>query len=214
MTAAAEQTLTPAEVEARIAQAVDAAVAAATAPLQARLAEHEGAAAEAERQAAIDAAVTEAVTPLKEQVDDLTAKLDDATVQLNAEKERADGLEQLIADEVAKAEAAAQLAACRTERIAQAKEVAGFTDEQLAEAVADGVTRADRFAAMTEEAWLARVDGWKEARPPSNKPPASSALVASAAEGISTTSPDQSAARKLAAHRLGRVAPLGSLVGR
>lgn len=99
----------------------------------------------------IATAVSEATTPLTDQVTDLQTKLDAAVLDAQNEKARADGLES---EKVAAAEAAT-LAARKDERLAKVKEVANFPQAYLD-------TNAERFAAMSDEDFEARLEEYRQ----------------------------------------------------
>ena len=99
----------------------------------------------------INAAVATATEPLTAQVTELQSKLDAAVIEAQNEKARADGLE---AEKVAAAEAAT-LAARKDERLGKVKEVANFPQEYLD-------ANAERFAAMSDEDFEARLDEYRQ----------------------------------------------------
>jgi DNA polymerase III delta prime subunit len=104
-----------------------------------------------EIEARIATAVGEATEPLSAQVTELQTKLDASVIEAQNEKARADGLE---AEKVAAAEAAT-LAARKDERVAKVAEVANFPKEYLD-------ANAERFAAMSDEDFEARLDEYRQ----------------------------------------------------
>lgn len=116
-------------------------------------------AAEAE---AIDARIAEAKADLEAQVADLQTQLDAAVLEKEAARSELDNVLSFLAAEQAAAEEAAALEARREERIAKVKEVASFPDDYLA-------TNAERFAAMSDEAFEAALEDWKAIAPKADK---------------------------------------------
>lgn len=102
-------------------------------------------------EARITKAVTEATEPLSTQVSELQAKLDASVLETAAEKAKADALE---AEKVAAAEAAT-VAARKDERLTKVKEVANFPEAYLD-------SNADRFAAMSDEEFEARLEEYRQ----------------------------------------------------
>lgn len=147
--------------------AIDAAVAEATAPLQSRIAELEA----AKKQEAENSAQAE----LEAKITELESKLDAAVLEATQAKEEKDALQQAWDDEKAAAAEAEQVAARRDERLSQVKELACFPDEYIEE-------NGDRFAAMSDEDWNARLEEWKTVVKPketaSSGVPAKTALTA------------------------------------
>lgn len=129
---------------------VDAAVAAATADLQKRLDELGAQVQDSE----IGRAVAEAKAALQAQVDELQAKLDDAEVAKTAAEASLVQTNEFWASAVQAAEEEATRASRRDQRVAAAKELGFLSDEFIAE-------RADRFAAMSDEEFTARIDEWR-----------------------------------------------------
>lgn len=126
--------------------AVDAAVNEATAPLKSRIAELET----QQQRGEVDAATAE----LKDKIAELESKLDAAVLEASQAKEEKENLQKAWDDEKAAEAAAKELAARREERLEKVREVASFPDEYLE-------ANADRFAAMDEEEFLARIEEWK-----------------------------------------------------
>lgn len=129
---------------------VSKAVADATAPLQARLAELEA----GQQTAEIEARITEARAELEAQVADLTTKLDEAEIRATAAEQARADLEQFWAEAIADAEKTSAAAARRDDRLAKVTEFGGFTAEYVE-------ANADRFAAMSDEEFDARLEEWK-----------------------------------------------------
>lgn len=165
--------------------AVDAAVGELRSELDAFKASQEAAAVETR----IATAVTEAKTPLEAQVAELQASLDAKVLEVQAEKARAEALE---AEKVAAVEAAA-LEARREDRLTAVREVASFPEEYL-------VANADRFAAMNDDDFAARVEEWKQiaVKTENEGLPAKTALTATSE---STTKTNGSAVKELFALR-------------
>lgn len=103
---------------------------------------------------AIDARILEAKADLEAQVTDLQSKLDAAVLETETARTELADLNAFLESEAAASAEAAALEARRGERIAQVKEVASFPDEYLDE-------NADRFAAMSDEAFTAALEDWK-----------------------------------------------------
>lgn len=135
---------------------LDAAVAEATGPLQAQLAELE----KAQTAEQIAAQIAEAVTPLNDKIAELEAASDTLTAELNTVKAERDELVQANTDREAAAAAEAEKAARRDERVSKVLEVASFTEEQVAE-------RADRWADMDDTSFDTLIEDLKaQATPP------------------------------------------------
>lgn len=129
---------------------LDAAVAAATTPLQTRLAELEAAAQETE----VGKAVTEATAPLQQQITDLQAELDEAVLaRTTAETAKAD-TDKWWTDAINEKTEADRIEACRADRLEKVREVAAFPEEYLEK-------NADRFAAMSDEDFEARLEEYR-----------------------------------------------------
>jgi uncharacterized coiled-coil protein SlyX len=162
---------------------MDAAVAAATGPLQQRLAELEAQAQESE----VGKAVAQAVGERETQIADLQTQLDTATAARTAAETKLAETEKYWVDTIAAHEEAVTMAARKEQRVGQATEL-GVFDAKYIEA------NADRFAAMSDEDFAARIDEWKliaaSAKPGEGKtPPATTAMVASRTEtGTDTAS--------------------------
>lgn len=130
---------------------VDRAVAEATGSLSARLAEFEG----KESQAVVEAAVTAAVEEANGRIAELEGQLDAAVIKANESAEAHDSLVAYLSEQAAEAERQALIAARRTERVGQVREVANFTDAQLEE-------RADRWAAMEDDEFAAALADYRD----------------------------------------------------
>lgn len=131
--------------------AVDKAVADATADLQTKLKSFEESATEAEIEAKLDAAKTE----LQTKVDELQTQLDAAVLEAKGEKDKREAIEAWLTEEGEKAEHAKEIASRRDDRLAKVKEVANFPEEYLEK-------NADRFAAMSDEDFEARLEEYRE----------------------------------------------------
>lgn len=170
-------------------------------------------------QAQIDAAVAAATAPLNDQIGELTAQLaqrasDDAAAQLQAELDEArrdldakvaeltavqSTYDQLVADlEAIEADRveAERVEAVKAERVAAVADMGLFDDEHRANS-------ADRWAAMSDEAWAGQVDEYKllaekhASIPVPSTPvtePSTSALTAAAAEPVTSTDADDTIA--------------------
>lgn len=147
-------TLTKEEHEAALADAVAKAIAEATAPLSAKIAEFEAAQADSE----VGKAVAEATAPLTEQITSLQTQLDEAVLARTAAEEANATQEKFWADAIAEQEAADTAAARKDERLAKVRETANFPEEYLTE-------NADRFAAMSDEDFEARLGEWSTIAP-------------------------------------------------
>jgi hypothetical protein len=130
--------------------AVDAAVLSATAELVAKVRDFE-AAAEA---SASEQQLEELTAAHEAEKTELQAKLDEAVLQAQTEKERADGIVSWLEDEGVKAEEAALIAARKDERLTAVREAANFPDEYIE-------SNADRWAAMSDEDFEARLGEYK-----------------------------------------------------
>jgi hypothetical protein len=154
---------------------LDAAITAANSSLQTRLAELEAQVRESNVTSAVAAAVAEKDT----EISGLQSQLDAAEAARTAAENRLTETEQFWAAAIREREEADLFAARRDERVAQAKEAGGFTDEYLA---ANG----DRYAAMNDEDFKARLDEWRVIAAKSggsqSSIPSQTALVASRAE--------------------------------
>lgn len=129
---------------------LDAAIAAATSDLQKRL-EELGAQV---RDTEVGQAVAEAVAAKETEVSELQTKLDAAEAARTAAENKLAETEQYWTDAIAAAEEAAQVAARREERVAEAKKAGVLADAYVDE-------NADRFAAMSDEDFKARLDEWR-----------------------------------------------------
>lgn len=145
-------------------------------------------AAEAE---AIDARIADAKAELEAQVAELQSKLDTAVLEAEAARSELDSVVSFLAAEQSAAEEAAAAEARKEERIAKVKEVASFPDEYLE-------ANADRFAAMSEEAFEVALEDWKAIAPKSEKTE-EELLPATAmtAARTSTTNSDKSLLREV-----------------
>lgn len=154
---------------------IDAATAAAVATLQTRLSELETQVQETE----VGRAVAEVTAAKNTEISTLQEQLDAATAARTAAESKFGESEQFWTDAIAAHQAAVEVAARKTERIAEAT-AAGVFDEKY---ISDN---ADRFAAMSAEDFQARLDEWQliaaqTGAPKSTPVPARTALVASSA---------------------------------
>lgn len=129
---------------------VDAAVAAATADLQKRLSDLEGQVQETE----VGKAVADAIAPKDASIGELQSKLDAAEAARTAAEAKLTETEQFWSDAIAEQQQAVAFAARRDARVAAAKEASVFSDEYIAE-------HADRFAAMEDADFTARLEEWR-----------------------------------------------------
>jgi hypothetical protein len=146
--------------------AVDAAVADATSPLKDRIAELETTAQQGEWE--------QAKADLEARVTELEAKLDAAVLEATQAKEERDQLQADWDAEKASVEEAKTVAARRDERLQKVREVASFPDAYLEQ-------NADRFAAMSDDDFNARLEEWTAISKPaaSGGIPKTTALTAS-----------------------------------
>lgn len=132
---------------------IDTATAAATVSLQQRLAELEAQVQETEVGQAVSKAVAEAVTAETARTAELQTQLDAAEAARTAAENRLAETEQFWTQAIADHDATAALAARREQRVARASEAGVFTDEYI-------TANADRFAAMPDEDFDARLAEW------------------------------------------------------
>ena len=148
------------------AEELQAAIDAATAELQSQLAAIESAAQESEIEARVAAATAEAAA----EVEALRAQLDVAVLERQAAIDELSTFKAELEALEAAEEEAKTVAARREERLAQVKEVASFTDEYLE-------ANADRFAAMSDEDFEARLAEYAAISKPSGGIPKTTALT-------------------------------------
>jgi hypothetical protein len=129
---------------------VEAAVAAATTDLQKRL-EELGAQV---RDTEVGRAVADALATKDTEVSELQAQLDAAEAARTAAENKLTEVEQFWADAITAHEEEATFAARREQRVTEATEAGVFSDDYIGE-------NADRFAAMSDEDFKARLDEWK-----------------------------------------------------
>ena len=168
-------------------QDLDAAVTAATGPLQQKLTELEAQAQETEVGKAVAAAVAERET----QIAGLQTQLDSATAARTAAESKLSETEQFWTDAITAHEEAAATAARRDQRVGQAAELGVFNEEYISQ-------NADRFAAMSDDDFAARLEEWR--------------LIAAEAKPAGATVPDRTA---MTASRTAPAVPAtGSTLGR
>jgi uncharacterized coiled-coil protein SlyX len=159
---------------------LDAAVAAATGPLQQRLAELEAQAQESE----VGKAVAQAVGDKDNQIADLQTQLDTATATATATETKLAETEQYWVEAIAAHEEAVATAARKEQRIGQATELGVFNADYIA-------ANADRFAAMSDDDFAARIDEWKliaaSNQLGNGAAPATTAMVASRTDTAAST---------------------------
>lgn len=155
---------------------VNAAVAVATDSLQKRLSELESQAQETE----VGRAIAEATATKDTEISTLQQQLDTATAERTAFESKLAETEKYWTDAITAQQAASELAERKEKRMAEAKAAGVFDDDYLAK-------NADRFAALSDEDFTARLDEWRliAAKSGSGAPPAQpvqTALVASAVD--------------------------------
>lgn len=131
--------------------AVEAAVEAATKPLQDQIATLTA----SEEEVAIQARIDEATNPLKEQVTELQAKLDVAVLEATQAKETLTSTVAYLEDVKGQEEALIALADAKEERLAKIAEVASFSEEFIA-------TNGDRWALMAQEDFDTLIESFKQ----------------------------------------------------
>jgi hypothetical protein len=154
---------------------IDAAIAVATGSLQKRLSELESQAQETE----VGRAVAEAIAAKDTEISTLQQQLDTATAERTAVESKLAETETFWTDAVTAQQAAVELAERREKRMAEAKAAGVFDEDYLTK-------NADRFAAMSDDDFAARLDEWrliaaKSGSGASSSQPVQTALVASAA---------------------------------
>lgn len=167
------------QVDAKVAEAVEA----ATATLKTQLAELESKQQETE----VGKAVSEATAPLNEQIADLQSKLDaEVMARTTAEEAKAE-VETFWSTAIAEKTAADESAARKDERLAKLKEVA----PEGAHAYLD--ENADRFAAMSDEDFDARIEEYRtitaKAEGSSEIPSTTALTAAREGAGVAGTQP-------------------------
>jgi hypothetical protein len=167
--AMSDRTFTEVELQA----AVELAVAEATAPLQARVTELES----SQHQSTLERAVAEAKAEAEAAISELQAKLDAAVLEAAQAKEAKEAAEAAWAAEKQAEEDAKELAARKEQRLSQVREVACFPENYLAD-------NADRFAALAEDEFNARLEEWKAIAVREGGVPASTSLKASREEPV------------------------------
>jgi hypothetical protein len=105
-------------------------------------------------QSAFEGKVAEATAALTEQVKELESKLDGAVLEAQSHKEQYEALVAYLEAAKAEAEAQAEIAARRDERLEKVREVASFPEEYLVE-------RADAWAQLSDEDFEAAIADWK-----------------------------------------------------
>lgn len=129
---------------------LDAAIADATAPLQAELTELRA----TKEAVEVEARIEELNTKHAAEIAELQAKVDSAVLEAEAAKTQYAELTEMLEAAEREAEVAALFAAVREERVAQVKEVASFPEDHIE-------ARADGWAAMEQESFDALVSDWK-----------------------------------------------------
>ncbi len=183
---------------------LDEAIASATAPLAARVAELEGMSKVAE----IDAAINDARKPLEEELTTTKASLDAKVVEAQTERDRAEGILAWLEGEATSATEAAARAEKQAARVAEAKEAFAFEDEYVA-------ANSERWADISDEEWAATLESWRTiaAKVPATagadtgSPPAATGLAAGAGRETASARPGMSAIREVMALRSEGVDP-------
>lgn len=129
---------------------LDAAIAAAVKPLEETLQEVKA----GQEQSEVEQRHAKEKAELEASIADLQTQLDTATLKASEAEKKHDELVAFLEAEQAKAEAAAEIARRREERLAAVKQVASFPDEYVE-------ANADRWAAMADEDFVAMTDGFK-----------------------------------------------------
>lgn len=169
--------------EEQVKAAVDEAVAAARTELEARIEELEA----VKEKSEIDVAVAAATEELTTKVADLESKLDEKTIEANTAAERVEAIETYLTEVAEAAEKAAEVAARKEERVTAVRDVANFSDEEIAD-------RADRWAEMAAEDFERQLEDYKAIAskiPNSGREPKRSPLSAAADD----TKPDPKVSR-------------------
>jgi len=109
-----------------------------------------------------------ATDPLEAQIAELKGQLDDAVADAASSKTAYDELVALLEAEQQRADEESAVAARRDERVAKVREAANFPDEYIE-------ANAERWAEMSDEAFEAALDGWREIAA-ANKPGTGSGL--------------------------------------
>lgn len=170
-----QMTTTPEEQLQAIADAVEAAVAEATAPLNEKIATYEAAAQETEA----GKAVAEAVAPLEEKIGELQGQLDEAANAKGAAETELANVLAYLETEKEEADRQAEIASRRDDRIAKLQEHTNFDEAYLME-------HADRFAAMSDEDFEARLAEFAAAGVKKSEAPVTTAMAAGARETASS----------------------------
>ncbi len=129
---------------------LNAKVEAATSGLVAKLAELEG----SQKQSEVDKALNEAKAQADAKINELQASLDAAVVEATKAKEDKAAVEQFWAEAIAEDTKNKEIASRKEERLVKIAEVASLPEKYLED-------NADRFAAMSEEDFVARLEEWK-----------------------------------------------------
>lgn len=111
--------------------------------------------AKANEDSEVDSKIAAAAAEIESKVTDLQTQLDAKVLEAEAAKTANENFVAWLEGERTAAAEAAELASRKDARTAQVKEVASFPDEYL-------VANADRFAAMSDEAFEAALEDWKE----------------------------------------------------
>lgn len=143
--------------------------------------------ADAAKESVVDAKVAEVKAELEAKVASVQSQLDTTTIECEAAKNERDAIVAYLEAEVASATEAAEREAKRDERVAAVKDAASFPDEYLE-------ANADRFVAMSDEAFEAAIADWKAvaAKAPAKKTdetiPSATAMTAARSTDSGSTS--------------------------
>lgn len=130
----------------------------------------------------IETKVAEVTAAMDAAIAEVQAKLDTAVLEAETAKTAHDEIVAFLDAAVADTAAKVEMEARKEERLAKVREVASFPEEYLTE-------NADRFAAMSDEAFTAAVEDWaaiapqKSASGTKEELPKKTAMSASRAEG-------------------------------
>jgi hypothetical protein len=172
---------------------IDAATTAATASLRQRLVELEAQVQETE----VGRAVAEATETKNTEIAQLQQQLDAAEAARTAAEAKLSETEQFWTDAIAAQQAAVELAARMEQRVAEATEAGVLSEDYIKE-------HAERFAAMSDEDFKARLEEWRliASKTGTTAAPARTALTASAAHNQTAPSTNLSVVTELRSLRV------------
>jgi hypothetical protein len=174
---------------------LDKAVAAAAAPLTAKIADLESQLGQRQADDSVAQAVADAIEPLNKQISELQTALD---TELVARKAADDQVTELT-DMINTAGAEADKAARRSSRVEAVKDTGVYPDETFDESVAVNKERIDRWCDMDDATFDVLVDGWKIAKPA--KPAGNGPLPSGRSAITDTVAPSAPAGDRSAATR-------------